>query len=151
MIFLFFALGLPNVFLAFTGGFNDDKLKKGFLIKATKIVLLVSILPVIVTFFGAEFIANTIFEKPSLEVYFQIVAFGDNRCHRILRICCDHKSSGCSCRGFWQRVFTHNSIFPLFHSGLFHLWWIPANHEFRAKNQSRAPRPKSPSQPNAKA
>lgn len=76
MIFLFFALGLPNVFLAFTGGFNDDKLKKGFLIKATKIVLLVSILPVIVTFFGAEFIANTIFEKPSLEVYFQIVAFG---------------------------------------------------------------------------
>ncbi|WP_395065446.1 flippase [Flavobacterium sp.] len=75
MIFLFFALGLPNVFLAFTGGFNDDKLKKGFLIKATKIVLAISIIPVIVTYFGAGVIANEIFEKESLYVYFQIVAF----------------------------------------------------------------------------
>jgi len=75
IIFLFFALGLPNVFLAFTGSFSDDKLKKGFLIKASKIVLLVSIIPVPCTFFGAGLIANTIFEKESLLVYFQVAAF----------------------------------------------------------------------------
>lgn len=75
IIFLFFALGLPSVFLAFTGGFNDDKLKKGFLVKASKIVVLVSVIPMIFTFFGAGLLANTIFEKESLLVYFQIVAF----------------------------------------------------------------------------
>lgn len=75
MIFLFFALGLPNVFLAITGGFNDDNLKKGFLIKTSKIVLTISLIPVIITYFGAEIIANEIFEKQSLFVYFKIVSF----------------------------------------------------------------------------
>lgn len=75
IIFLFFALGLPNAFLAFTGMFNEDKLKKGFLIKATKIVLSVSIVPVLITFLGADIIANQIFEKEALSIYFKIVAF----------------------------------------------------------------------------
>ena len=75
IIFLFFALGLPSVFLAFTGSFSDDNLKKGFLIKASKIVVIVSIIPVLFTFFGATFLANIIFEKEALFVYFQVVAF----------------------------------------------------------------------------
>ncbi|NMH28386.1 flippase [Flavobacterium silvaticum] len=75
IIFLFFALGLPSVFLAFTGSFTNDELKKGLLIKATKIVLVVSVFPVLVTFFGADLIAQGIFEKESLAVYFRIVAF----------------------------------------------------------------------------
>lgn len=75
MIFLFFAMGLPNAFLAFTGGFANDELKKGFLLKTTKIVLLVSAVPIFVTFFGADIIANNIFEKETIKVYLQIVAF----------------------------------------------------------------------------
>lgn len=73
--FLFFALGLPNAFLAFTGKFKENNLKKGFLIKTTKIVLSISVMPAILIFFGANFISNYIFEKETLLVYFQIVAF----------------------------------------------------------------------------
>lgn len=75
IIFLFFALGLPNAFLAFTGGFKDAKQKKGFLIKNTKIVLIISTFPVLLVYFGADIIANYIFEKESLYLYLKIVAF----------------------------------------------------------------------------
>jgi O-antigen/teichoic acid export membrane protein len=74
IIFLFFALGLPNAFLAFTGAFTEDSLKKGFLVKATKIVLIASIFPVLGTFFGAEIIAVSIFEKSNLVIYLQMLA-----------------------------------------------------------------------------
>lgn len=75
IIFLFSALGLPNVFLAYTGGFDNDYLKKGFLVKTSKMVLIFSTIPISLLYFGSDFIATVIFEKEALNLYFTAIAF----------------------------------------------------------------------------
>ena len=49
--YLIFALGLPHAFLAFTGGFENNYLKKGFLLKSSLIALVVSLIPFCILFF----------------------------------------------------------------------------------------------------
>lgn len=72
--YLIFALGLPHAFLAFTGSFENDYLKKGFLLKSSLIALVVSLIPFCILFFGSGFIASTIFKKEDFSVFLSITA-----------------------------------------------------------------------------
>ena len=72
--YLIFALGLPHAFLAFTGGFENNYLKKGFLLKSSLIALVVSLIPFCILFFGSGFIASTIFKKEDFSVFLSITA-----------------------------------------------------------------------------
>lgn len=75
IFYLFFAFGLPHAFIAFTGGFANNNLIKGFLLKTIKISMLASIVPFLILIFGSEFISTKIFEKPSLLIYINIISF----------------------------------------------------------------------------
>lgn len=72
---MLFALGIPNAFVSFAGGINNNDQLKGLLIKSGKIILISAAIPMIGFSFGAEFFAQTVFHKPSLFHYFLIVAF----------------------------------------------------------------------------
>ena len=74
--YLIFALGMPHAFLAFTGGFQNNELKKGLLIKTSIISLLVSIIPFCFLILESNFIASSIFKKESLSDFILVVAFG---------------------------------------------------------------------------
>lgn len=71
---MFFALGLPNAFISFTGAFTDSSQSKGLFIKSVKLALLSSIVPVLLFSAGAAFIASYIFEKENLYQYLLVVA-----------------------------------------------------------------------------
>ncbi len=72
--YLIFALGLPHAFLAFTGGFENNYLKKGFLLKSSLIAILVSLLPCCILFYSSNFIAETIFKKEDFSIFLSITA-----------------------------------------------------------------------------
>ena len=75
VFYLVFALGLPHAFLAFSGGFENDYQKKGFLLKSSLIALSVSLIPFCVLFFGSNFIASNVFKKEEFSVFLSITAF----------------------------------------------------------------------------
>lgn len=72
---MFFSLGLPSAFIAFTGGFSSREENKGLLIKAYKIILITAILPLTLLYFQSEYIAG-LFQKPHLDFYIKTAAFG---------------------------------------------------------------------------
>ncbi|KAF2519127.1 flippase [Flavobacterium salilacus subsp. salilacus] len=73
---MFFALGLPNAFISFSGAFTSAEQSKGLLVKSIKLVLLSSIVPVLLFSMGAGFIASYIFEKEYMYNYILIIALG---------------------------------------------------------------------------
>ena len=72
---MFFSLGLPSAFIAFTGGFSSREENKGLLIKAYKIILITAILPLTLLYFQSEYVAG-LFQKPHLDFYIKTVAIG---------------------------------------------------------------------------
>ena len=74
MVVMIFALGIPNAFVGFTGEFDTDIKSKGLLIKVTKIVLYVSLIPVLILSLGAAFFSEVVFNKANLYDYFLIMA-----------------------------------------------------------------------------
>jgi O-antigen/teichoic acid export membrane protein len=72
---MFFSLGLPSAFIAFTGGFSSHAENKGLLIKSYKIILLTAILPLSLLYFQSEYVAG-LFLKPHLDFYIKTVAIG---------------------------------------------------------------------------
>ena len=74
MVVMIFALGIPNAFVGFTGEFDTDIKSKGLLIKVTKIVLYISLIPVLVLSLGAAFFSEVVFNKANLYDYFLIMA-----------------------------------------------------------------------------
>jgi O-antigen/teichoic acid export membrane protein len=72
---MFFSLGLPSAFIAFTGGFSSREENKGLLIKAYKIILLTAILPLSLLYFQSEYVAE-LFQKPHLDFYIKTIAIG---------------------------------------------------------------------------
>lgn len=73
---LLFGLGMPVSFLSFTGGYTDENHCRGLLLKFTRITLLLALLPAVVYFFGADFIAVKLFKQPSLAPYISIIGLG---------------------------------------------------------------------------
>lgn len=57
LLVMFFSFGIPAAFISFTGAFNSIDLNKGLLIKSYKIVFLLSIIPVVLLYFNADYIA----------------------------------------------------------------------------------------------
>lgn len=74
IVVMVFAIGTPYAFISFTGGFENNEKAKGLLFKVSKIVLVLSIIPVIVFFFGAQFLAEFVFNKAELTNYFLIIS-----------------------------------------------------------------------------
>ena len=72
---MFFSLGLPSAFIAFTGGFTSHSENKGLLIKSYKIIFLTAILPLSILYFQSNQVA-LLFEKPHLDFYIITVAIG---------------------------------------------------------------------------
>lgn len=72
---MFFSLGLPSAFIAFTGGFSSQAENKGLLIKSYKIILLTAILPLTLLYFQSDQVA-LLFSKPNLDFYIKTVAVG---------------------------------------------------------------------------
>jgi O-antigen/teichoic acid export membrane protein len=68
---MFFSLGIPSAFIAFTGEFNSEKQNKGFLVKSYKISFLIGIIPILLLYFGAIHVAN-FYGKPDFEIYLKI-------------------------------------------------------------------------------
>ena len=67
---MIFALGIPNALILLIGNKNlSNKEAKVLLFKGIKITLLLSILPILVLFFGAEFIATTVFNNANLILF----------------------------------------------------------------------------------
>lgn len=75
IVVLFFAMGIPNTFVVFAGEFRDDTKAKGLLIKVSKIVLVVSIIPIILFAVGAPFFSEVLFKKINLHRYFLVLSF----------------------------------------------------------------------------
>lgn len=73
---MFFAMGLPNAFVRFSGEYTTAEQPKGLLLKSAKLALLSSLVPVIIFTVGSGFIASYIFEKEHLYHYLLIVAVG---------------------------------------------------------------------------
>lgn len=69
-----FALGLPYAFVSFTGEFNCKKKTKGFLFKNLKIAILSALIPSVLYFVFAEYIADYFFNKAALTPYFTILS-----------------------------------------------------------------------------
>ncbi len=72
---MFFSLGLPSAFIAFTGGFTSHGENKGLLIKSYKIIFLTAVLPLSILYFQSDQVA-LLFEKPHLDFYIKTVAIG---------------------------------------------------------------------------
>lgn len=72
---MFFSLGLPSAFIAFTGGFSSREENKGLLIKAYKIILITAIFPLTLLYFQSEYVAG-LFQKPHLDFYIKTAAIG---------------------------------------------------------------------------
>jgi O-antigen/teichoic acid export membrane protein len=72
---MFFSLGLPSAFIAFTGGFTSHGENKGLLIKSYKIIFLTAVLPLTILYFQSYQVA-LLFEKPHLDFYIKTVAIG---------------------------------------------------------------------------
>lgn len=74
-IALLFALGIPNALIFIKGNHSlKTKESKALLFKGIKIVLLVSVIPILFFAFGSNFIANHIFFKPDLEQFLIITS-----------------------------------------------------------------------------
>jgi O-antigen/teichoic acid export membrane protein len=71
---MIFGLGIPIAFVSFTGAFINESKVKGFFIKTLKIVLLSALIPTLIYLVFADFVANYIFNKGSLKIYFQILS-----------------------------------------------------------------------------
>jgi O-antigen/teichoic acid export membrane protein len=76
LVSLFFTLGIPNTLIKIIGNKNLDIYEaKALLKKGIKAVLLFSIIPIIIFYFGANFISLSIFGTTDLISYFLIVSF----------------------------------------------------------------------------
>ncbi len=84
---MFFALGLPNAFISFSGAFTNTEQSKGLLVKSIKLVLSSSIVPILLFSAGAGFIASYIFEKEDMYNYILIIALG-TPCMMVHEIIC---------------------------------------------------------------
>lgn len=76
LLTMVFALGIPNAFVSFAAGLDNVEKLKGLLIKSGLIILISSLIPLLGFSFGADFFAQTIFQKPTLLNYFLVVSFG---------------------------------------------------------------------------
>lgn len=73
---LIFSLGLPNALILIKGNKSlDINESKSLLLKGSKIVLLLSIVPFFFFYFGANTISTIIFHNQELVVFFKIVGF----------------------------------------------------------------------------
>lgn len=73
---IIFTLGIPNTQIKIIGNNNYDyKKAKKLLIVGIKLALAFSILPVLVFYFGSDFIAETIFHNSDLKSYLTTVTF----------------------------------------------------------------------------
>lgn len=71
---MIFTLGVPNTFIKIIGNHNFNYYQaKQLLIKGLKGVLFFSIVPIVIFFFFAGFLADTVFSNPDLKNYFLIV------------------------------------------------------------------------------
>jgi O-antigen/teichoic acid export membrane protein len=74
-IAMIFALGIPNALILLIGNKNlSNREAKVLLFKGIKITLILSILPIIVLFFGAEFIATSVFNSSNLILFLKMGA-----------------------------------------------------------------------------
>lgn len=73
---MIFGLGIPNALIMLTGNrnFNEIEAKK-LLFKGLKITLLFSLIPTILFYLSADFIAVKLFENIALNHFFEIVAY----------------------------------------------------------------------------
>jgi len=73
---MIFGLGIPNALIMVTGNqnFNEIEAKK-LLFKGLKITLLFSLIPTILFYLSADFIANKLFENIALNHFLEIVAY----------------------------------------------------------------------------
>ncbi len=69
---MFFTLGLPSAFIAFTGAFDSHEKNKGLLLKSYKLSFLVTIIPILILFLFSDNIA-LFYEKPNLTDTLKIV------------------------------------------------------------------------------
>ena len=73
---LLFTLGIPNTLIKIIGNENFNYLQaKKLVIKGLQAALLFSIFPLLLFFFGAHFLALSVFHNPDLIPYFILVAF----------------------------------------------------------------------------
>src|SRR5690606_33295177 len=71
---MIFTLGVPNTLIKVIGNHNFNYYQaKQLLIKGLKGVLFFSIIPIIIFYFFADYLAGTIFSNPALKHYFFIV------------------------------------------------------------------------------
>ncbi|MFP9097551.1 polysaccharide biosynthesis C-terminal domain-containing protein [Flavobacterium sp. RHBU_24] len=73
---LVFAMGVPNAFISFTGGFSGTHEHVGFLLKAVKTVLVAAALPLLVLTLSSGFISEYIFNKPNLWPFLVVAGLG---------------------------------------------------------------------------
>lgn len=75
IVALFFTLGIPNTLIKIIGNHNLNLLQaKKLMIKGLKGALIFSIIPILIFYFGSEFISQTFFHNIQLRNYFLIVA-----------------------------------------------------------------------------
>ncbi|AWM13670.1 hypothetical protein DI487_07200 [Flavobacterium sediminis] len=72
LIVMFFSLGIPSAFIAFTGGFNSEEQNKGLLIKSYKISFLIAVIPLVLLFLFSKEIAF-FYDKPDLTKFLKVV------------------------------------------------------------------------------
>lgn len=72
LMVMFFSLGIPAAFISFTGSFKSVNLNKGLLVKCYKLILYISIVPVILLYFTSNQIA-LFFEKMELVGFLKVV------------------------------------------------------------------------------
>jgi O-antigen/teichoic acid export membrane protein len=73
---LILTFGIPNTLIKIIGNHNlDYRQAKKLLAKALKITLILSIIPILIFYFGSSYLAINIFENQKLINYFLIVSF----------------------------------------------------------------------------
>lgn len=71
LLAMFFSFGIPAAFISFTGAFNSKELNKGLLIKSYKIIFLLSVIPIVLLYFNADYLA-IFFKKHDLTNFLKI-------------------------------------------------------------------------------
>lgn len=72
LIVMFFSLGIPSAFIAFTGTFTSKEQNKGLLLKSYKISFLVALIPLVLLFLFSKEIA-LFYDKPDLTKFLKVV------------------------------------------------------------------------------
>lgn len=72
LLVMFFSLGIPSAFIAFSGGFDSEEQNRGLLLKSYKISFLTAIIPIILLLLFSQEIAF-FYDKPDLTNFLKIV------------------------------------------------------------------------------